>query len=427
MTETTGTEQKQAAQITAALLLTVASAAVPLSLTKPWVGMALWAAMLVGCVVLFRAWRVGVTLTLIGSTACLLLSGSYLFAGTLAAALAVGTFAGAFLMTTMEKPYLACVFPLLSVGVTAIFTRDWLFMLAALSLLPAAALTAFATKRRMGRTAIICYGAAGLLAAALLLTALAVARTEAGLSLETVRGMLDSWREKMLAERIEMRDELLAMLERAYQNAGAGNTQSVQSMLDSYKRLLSDANLEADLISVFNVLPGAVVAIALIAAYLGQLLLLEGYRAAGMNAAITPENEFLVMSLPAAIIWTVCMIVSLIGDGSYAVPIVTMQNLAIILTPGLCAVGWHTLTRFFRSVPARGRGILILPGVALVCCASTSVFWILAAYGAYATVLSAMRRAVLRRRGDPPTGGSNGGNGNDGNDGNSGDDGNPFR
>lgn len=420
MTETTGTEQKheaerRPAQILAALLLAIASAAVPLSLVKPWVGMALWAVMLAGCAVLFRAWRAGITLTLLGSAACLLLSGSYLFAGTMAAALAVGTFAGAFLMTTLKKPYVACLIPLLSAGVTAIFTRDWLFLLAALSLLPAGALTAFATKRGMGRTAIICYGAAGLLAAALLLMALAVARTEAGLSLETVRGLLDGWRGKLLAERIEMRDELLAMLERAYQNAGAGNIQSAQAMLDSYRRLLSDASLEADLTSLFNVLPGAAVAIALIAAYLGQLLLLEGYRAAGMAAAITPENEFLVMSLPAAILWTVCMIVSLIGDGSYAIPIVTMQNLALILTPGFCAVGWHTLTRFFRSVPARGRWILILPAVALVCCASTSVFWILAAYGAYATVLSAMRRAVLRRRGDPPTGGSDDGDQDDNN------------
>lgn len=428
MRETTGMNQtspwangvrpvpRRSALVLSALLFAASSAAVPLSLVKPWVGVGLWAVMLIGCAVLFRAMRVGITLTLIASVSCLLLAGSYLFAGTLATALAVGTFAGAFLMTALKKPYLACLIPLVSAGVTAIFTRDWLFLLAALSLLPAAALTAFATRRGMGRTTVICYGAAGLLFAALLLTGLAIARTDAGLSLETVQELLDTWKGKLLAERMEMRDELLSMLERAYENAGTGNTQSVQTVLNSYRQLLSDASLEASLTSVFNVLPGAAVAIALVAAYLGQLLLLEGYDAAGMRAVIMPESEFLVMSLPAAIIWTVCSVVGLIFDTSYAVPVVTMENLSLILTPGFCAVGWHALTKFFRSVPARGRWILLLPAAALVCCASGSVLWILAAYGAYATVLSTIRRAILRRGGTPPANGGNNGGDDSGND-----------
>ena len=60
----------------AAVLFALASAAVPISVTKPWVGMGLWAAMLVGCVVLLRRMRLGVTLTLIASAAAFLLSGS---------------------------------------------------------------------------------------------------------------------------------------------------------------------------------------------------------------------------------------------------------------------------------------------------------------------------------------------------------------
>lgn len=418
MTGTTGTEYsqprqaegrpqpKRSALALAALLLAVASAAVPLSLVKPWVGMGLWAVMLIGCVVLLRAMRVGVTLTLIASVAALALSGTYLFAGTLAAALCVGTFAGAFLMTTLKKPWLACLIPLVSVGVTAIFTRDWLFLLAALSLLPAGALTAFATRRGMGRTSVICYGAAGLLAAALLLCGLAVARTEAGLSVETVRELFDGWKAKMLAERIEMRDELLTMLERLYANSLPTAGTSAEKMLDSYRQLLSDANLEASLTALFNVIPGLAVTIALIAAYLGQLLLLEGCDAAGARGCIKPESEFLVVSLPAAILWTVCLVISLVTE-SATVASITAENLFLALTPGLCAVGWHTLMRFFRAVPAQGRWILILPAAAVVCCASTSAFYILAAYGAYGTVLSAVRRAMLRRGNpDPPDDGS---------------------
>ena len=439
MRETTGTKQtspwadgtrpepKRSATVTAALLLAVSSAAVPLSLVKPWVGIGLWAVMLIGCAVLLRAMRVGVTLTLVASVASLLFTGTYLFAGTLAAALAVGTFAGAFLMTSLKKPYLACLIPLVSVGVTAIFTRDWLFLLATLSLLPAGALTAFATRRGMGRTTVICYGAAGLLAAALLLVGLAIARTDAGLSLETVQGLLDTWKGKLLAERMEMRDELLAMLERAYENAGSGNTQSAQSVLEAYRQMMSDASLEAGLTSLFNVLPGAVVAIALIASYLGQLLLLEGYDAAGMRAVITPESEFLVMSLPAAVIWTVSTVAGLMFDTSYAVPVVTMENLSLILTPGFCAVGWHALMKFFRAVPARSRWVLVMPAAALACCALSSVFWILAAYGAYATVLSAIRRAIIRRGGTPPANGGTGDSGDTGDSDGSDDESDPFR
>lgn len=394
------------ATVAAAVLFALASGTVPIALVKPWVGMGLWAAMLIGCVVLLRRMRLGVTLTLLASVAAFLLSGSYLFAGPLATAMAVGTFAGAFLMTTMEKPYLACLPPLLSVAVTAVFTPDPLLILAALALLPAAALTAFATKRGMARTSVICYGAGGLLGAALILFVASLARTEAGVSVEAVQSLLDGWKASLLAEQTEMRDALLEMLERAYANSGAAGSQSAQTMMDYYRRMMSDAMLENELTRIFNVLPGAVAAVALIAAFLGQRLLLDGYDAAGMRSRVTPESEFLVLSLPAAVIYVVCLIVALIFDDSFAVPVVTAENLLLILTPGLCAVGWGALMRFFRSVPPRGRWILIVPAIALLCCASVSVFYVLAAYGAYATILSAVRRAILRRGGpNPPSDG----------------------
>lgn len=402
--------------VTAAVLLALASAAIPIALVKPWVGMGLWAAMLAGCVFLFRRMRLGVTLTLIASGTLFLLSGSYLFVGPLATALAVGTFAGAFLMTTLKKPYFVCLIPLLSVVVTVAFTRDWFLLAAALSLLPAGALTAYATRKGMGRTSIICFGAGGLLGAALILFVLAMVRSGSGVSLETVQSLIAEWKAGLLAEQKEMRDALLEMLERAYANSGTAGTESAQKMLDYYRRLMSDATLENELTRVFNVLPGAVAAIALVAAFLGQRLLLEGYEAAGMRSKITPESEFLVLSLPAAVIYVICLILSLIFDYSYSVPVVTAENLLLILTPGFCAVGWHAWVRFFRSVPPRGRGVMLIPAIALLCCASGSILYVLAAYGAYTTVFSAVRRAAMRRGGPGPQGPSDGDGG----------DGNPF-
>ena len=267
-----------------------------------------------------------------------------------------------------------------------------------------------------------------LLGAALIFFAIALARTEAGFSIETVQSLLDTWKAAMLADRMEMRDAMLEMLERAYENSGAAGTQSAESMMDYYRRLMSDAALESELTRIFNVLPGAVAAVALIEAFLGQGLLLNGYDAAGMRSLVTLESEFLVLSLPAAIVYVVCMILSLIFDTSYAVPVVTAENLLVILTPGLCAVGWGALARFYRSVPPRGRGALIVPAIALLCCAYSSVFYVLAAYGAYATIFSAVRRAILRRGGpNPPAGGpfdgDNSGSGDDDNDSGGG---NPF-
>lgn len=400
------------ALIVAALLLAVASAAVPLSLCKPWIGMVLWGVMIVGCAVLLRAMRVGVTLTLLGSGLCLLLTGTYLFAGTLAAALAVGTFACAFLMMSVERPYLVCLIPLAAFGVTAIFTRDPLLWLAALSLLPAGALTAFAMKRKVARTGVIACGAAGLLFSALLLIGLAIARTEAGLSLETVRGLLDDWHARLLGERIAMRDELLAALEQMYAETGTtGNAQAMQTMLDSYRQMFSDASLSASLTEMFDLLPGVAVAVALIASYLGQLLLLEGCEATGMRSAVAPESEFFVMSLPATVIWIVASVISLIADSSSSVAVITAQNLSLILLPGFCAAGWYTLARAMRSIPPRGRWSLILPSAALLCCASTSLFWVLGVYGAYATAAAAIRRAILRRNAPPSGGNGDGGDG----------------
>ena len=383
----------------AAVLFAVASAAIPISLIKPWVGMALWAVLLGGLFVLIRRMRTGIALTMILSVAAFFLSGSYLFVGPLAAALAVGTCAGAFLLTTLKKPWLACLIPLVSAGITAIFTQDWLFLVFAFALLPAAALLAFATRRGMGRTSAICCGAAGLIGAALLLMALAIARTDAGLSLGTVTSLLDSWKAGLLAERQEMRDALLAMLEQSMQNTGAAGTQSGQAMLDYYRRLLSDANLYDDLTQMFNVLPGAAVAVGLIASFLAQRLLLETYDANGMRRVITPESEFLTVSLPASVIYLVAVLITLIFSSSYAVPVITANNLVLILTPGLCAVGWQFLCRSLRAIPTRGRWILIFPALALLCCASTSAIYIFAAYGAYATIFSAVRHAIDRKNG----------------------------
>lgn len=65
--------------------------------------------------------------------------------------------------------------------------------------------------------------------------------------------------------------------------------------------------------------------------------------------------------------------------------------------------------RFLRSIPPQGRWIFILPAVTVACCASASVFYVLAAYGAYATILSFVRRAMLRGgSSDPPGGGPDG-------------------
>ena len=154
--------------VIAAVLFALASATVPIAAVKPWVGVGLWAAMPIGCVFLLRRMRLGVSLTLVASVAVFLASGTYLFTGPLVTALAVGTFVGAFLMTTLKKPFLACLLPLLSAALTVPFTRDPVLIASALSLLPAAALTAYATKRKMGRSSVICFGAGGLLGAALI-------------------------------------------------------------------------------------------------------------------------------------------------------------------------------------------------------------------------------------------------------------------
>lgn len=132
-----------------------------------------------------------------------------------------------------------------------------------------------------------------------------------------------------------------------------------------------------------------------------------------MRSAVAPESEFFVMSLPATVIWIVASLISLIADGSASsVAVITAENLSLILLPGFCAAGWYTLARAMRSIPARGRWTLILPAAAIVCCASTSVFWVLGVYGAYATATAAIRRAILRRNAPPPSGGN--GDGEDG-------------
>ena len=73
-----------------------------------------------------------------------------------------------------------------------------------------------------------------------------------------------------------------------------------------------------------------------------------------------------------------------------------MQNLSIILMPGLCVIGLQSIVATIRHAKGSNRIFLLLVAAFFVCC-SGGVFYMLAFWGAYGIVMLALQRRMVER------------------------------
>ena len=388
--------------LSAALFL-LACFAIPFSLLNENAAIVLWAALCAGGFFFTRAAR-GLTGLTIGAcflgailpAALLPLGVTYYPAvGAMIAAACVGVCAGAYYQTVTGRYWVLPVLAL-AAAVSAYFvTNDWLVAAMALVILPAAILLAVATYLGEGATSAICFATGGLILGVGTLVFLWIQRTYEVSSPELLRDLLNGWKEGFVQAQIQSRTDLIAMIDGQIAAAGEGdNVASMEALKASFESLMSDSMIRSSMDAIFDLLPAALFLCCAIPAYLSQRLLNAAYNTSGMRAVVTLEAETFTVSLSAAVIYVVSLMLSLLPSGENGFLSMVAANLSFILMPALLIIGVRAFRQQLRARGKKSRRGAILVLVLFVLVAATGALYLGAFFGAYVRIMQAIGKKL---------------------------------
>lgn len=331
--------------------------------------------------------RAPASVTILLVTAFLAVSLTQSFAiGAVLLSLIVGTGATAFLFTAMEHSYILLLLPTAACAASYAVLGNWKIALLAFAFLPAAILLAIATRLGRNRTSAICFAEGGLLLVGFGVVGylLYTYSQKAGVSVVEYVELLKG---KLLPMIMEAVDEAFQNLEELR------NEQQLEALAEFF----SEENLRTAIDAIFNILPALCFMICGIIAFEAQLLLNASYRTVGWKQVLTPSACVFTMSLPAAVIYFVCFMISLIA-WDYNLVIAVMENLYLILLPGFCVIGATMLMLSFARAKKNGNPIwVILVAICICCCSPGTALPVLALLGANSIVLGTMRQRMLEK------------------------------
>ncbi len=375
----------------------LASASTSLAFRWTWLAALSWGLLTVGGFYLTRKAKGGAVMATVLSVIGCFLSMLSPAMGALVAAVTFGVMAGSFLQTVTRRFWLICLLSAVAAGITFAVTADWLAALCPLALLPAVLLLSVATNMGEYRTTAILYAAGGLLLSGVVLAVLWFVKTSGGFSLDAVRSLLDGWQNELLQAQIGWREEYIASVRQMIAENPAWNEEQIayaESIITNINEIMSTELLAATVASLFDLLPAFGILLCLVPAYLSQKMLNGAYAGAGMQEVLTPESEFLTMSLPAAIIYIVTTFATLLFSGSGGTVYAVIANLSLILMLGFLVIGVRTFRTRLAMMPKPMKRTTLLMLLALACCAWSSIFQLVALYGAYERVISAIRHRM---------------------------------
>ena len=404
---------KEGSTALAAVLFGVACVAIPLSLYHNIVALVFWAALVLGSGYLSK--NKGLTLLLLAGSLLAALapgmilpvSGSfYPVFGAIAAAVCVGIGAGAYYQTVTRLAVVPVLLSVIAAGAVYAIKGDLLWSALALVLLLPMLLVSASTRRGAGATSVICFGAGGLLLMGAILAAVWFKRTLGALNLTAVNGLLDQWKEGFALGQIQARDSLMAEIDemKGMANMTAETLKRLDEMKDLLWERMSDSVIRASLNQTFLLIPAAAGVVAVVASFLSQRLLNGCYTANGLSEVVTPEAEFITVSVPAAALYALCVVV-VAAAPSLSVVGVAASNLCLMLVPAMLYLALGTFRPLFRRV-LRMRRMLFLILLAFICYSTSGIFLVAATVGACDRLLRALRRALKKKfsggDGNPP-------------------------
>jgi len=404
---------KEGSTALAVVLFGVACAAIPLSLYHSVVALLLGVALVLGSAFLLKNKRMTLLLAASALLAALApgmilpVSGSfYPVFGAVAAALCVSVAAGAYYQTVTRLAVVPILLSVIIAGAVYALKGDLLWATLAIVPLPSMLLVSISTRKGMGATTVICFGVGGLLLTGAILAAVWLKRTLGAISTEAINGLLDQWKEGFALSQIQARDQLMAEIDEM--KGMASMTAETLKRLDEMKEMLwermSDSVIRASLNQTFLLIPAAAVVIAVVASFLSQRLLNGYYAANGLSEVVTPEAEFVTVSVPAAALYVLCVVV-VAAAPSFSVVGVAASNLCLILVPAMLYLALGALRPLLRRL-MRIRRVFPIILLALICYSTSGILLVAATVGACDRLFRALRRAVDRKfsngDGNPP-------------------------
>ncbi len=337
--------------------------------------------------VIWIARRTSIMISLFVVTGLLASLSSDLIVGAVFLALVVGTMSGAFLLTTRKLPILVTLLiPIVAVGVSYTFTHHIEISLLALLFTPASVCLAVATRKNCFRTKILLACMGGFLLAIVAIVVFAIWKTTGGLNRSCVLAFVDSVRNAVMDFMVQQRAAMLQLL--AQQPANAQTAEMVAQI----EATLSDEAIKGTVTAFFNAFPALVTVITALLAFFAQMLLTASYGRVGLKKVLTPRLQMMTVSLTAAIVFSICFVLSLLLPDSLA--LATVTNLLIMLMPIFLLCGIQTLLVIAQASPGARFFLLLVMG-ALFCCYSGGVLYLLAIFGAYSRISAAIRQTMV--------------------------------
>ncbi len=319
-----------------------------------------------------------------------------LFAGYLITAyllaLVVGIGSLSWLITVTKKGYLFLLLPPVAALALLILTGDPLLSARVLLPLPAGALMAYATCREKGRTTVVVYAQLGLLLSLVIAAMCVVYQMTGAVTPTAISTVLETLRASSLEGLIALREEVIGLLQGSLSNAsGEDPAELVQSLQTSF----NDTFLGQLVSLAFNLAPGIAAMLCGVVAFLSQMYLCGAYYACGWRRVLTPSSCTFTMSVSAAVIYFIGFLFVLF-DSSGSMPAVVMENLCLVLLPGLCVIG---VASFRYRLHASKGGTKVFWAVILfllVCCSGASAFFLLGLWGSNTVVMQAINKRLRK-------------------------------
>lgn len=316
--------------------------------------------------------------------------------GTSVLALIVGAGALAWLLLTLPKYKWA---PLglfvVAYGLGLLVTSNPVTPLLCLIFLPAAILLEWSHKRDVGRTKTVIYTFFGFLISVLVSFGVILWRAYGSISYDILVRFIEDIKALFVTVASEMGKMLVETLEATAAQASLP-AETMAKLTETYEVAFSKGNLQVLADSVIGLTPALITAPGLIIAYLADVVLLRKYYNTEWRSQMTPAACTLTISPATGIIYTVCFLIMLFA-AKQSMFLMTVNNLFLILLPGLCLTGVNTVLQNSRRARGWVRTASILLLVAAVCCMGVSGFYFIALWGAYATVAAALHQKIIQK------------------------------
>ena len=374
--------------VLAAIACFVCALCLPLCANE-WIALGVLAVLFAYVAIAVRS-PIAVTLVLVTAVAAVIVGGGSFTIGAVFLSIAVGVATCAYLITVVRLPYLVLLLPFAAGAVAFLLGADVLVCLLSLAFLPAAALLAVATVKGSDRTTAICYTIAGLLLSLVAVLLILVYQEYGHVGRGAIVGYVDALRNGTLQTLVLLRNELLATMSQAVQDA------ATKEAYDSLAVMMSDETL-SDLVSiVFNILPAMAVVLCSIVAYEAQGMLNAVYYNTGLRQVVTPSSRIFTMSVTAAVIYLLTFILSLVIPSSSIIS-AAVQNICLMLLPGFCVLGIQSA--FVSLARAKGgmRVFLLIFFGSMLCCYTGGVLYIVAMWGAYGRIMQGLRQKMFEK------------------------------